>query len=163
MLLGQTSNDGVCQDGSDKDKDKEEEFNSIVKNLWKLFKKGNRFKRENCFGNGGDRFDRGHRSKAVGSSRGKRNCYGCGSKNHIVDDCLKAKMNKAFVGGAWSDSEDGDQMEKDAKCLMAIGSQKGEKESKELELTGEKINYSGSRQGISRCMPYQRVLAFHAS
>ncbi|GJU59286.1 UBN2 domain-containing protein [Tanacetum coccineum] len=51
------------------------------------------------------KFDRGHRSKAVGSSRGKRNCYGCGSKNHIVDDCLKAKMNKAFVGGAWSDSE----------------------------------------------------------
>ncbi|GJY78335.1 putative reverse transcriptase domain-containing protein [Tanacetum coccineum] len=125
VTRGQTSNDNVCQDGSDKDKDEEEEFNSIVKNLWKLFKKGNRFKRENFFGNSGDRFDRGHRSKGVGSSRGKRNCYGCGSKNHFVDDCLKAKMNKAFVGGDWSDSEDGDQIEKDAKCLMAIGSQKG--------------------------------------
>ncbi|GKB14153.1 DUF4219 domain-containing protein, partial [Tanacetum coccineum] len=108
------------------DEDEEEEFNLIVKNLWKLFKKGNRFERENRFGNGGDRFDRGHgnRSKGVGSSRGKRNCYGCGSKNHFIDDCPKAKMKKALVGGAWSDSEDGDQMEKDATCLMVIGSQK---------------------------------------
>ncbi|GJS92270.1 zf-CCHC domain-containing protein [Tanacetum coccineum] len=36
----------------------------------------------------------------------------------------KAKMKKAFFGGAWSDSEDGDKLEKDATCLMAIGSQK---------------------------------------
>ncbi|GKA72989.1 hypothetical protein Tco_0779205 [Tanacetum coccineum] len=99
---GQTSNDSVCQDRSDEDEDEEEEFNSIVKNLWKLFKKGNRFERENRFGNGGDKFDRGHgnRSKGVGSSRGKRNCYGCGSKNHFVDDYPKAKMKKALVGGA---------------------------------------------------------------
>ncbi|GKE19069.1 hypothetical protein Tco_1426646, partial [Tanacetum coccineum] len=99
---------------------------SDVKNLWKLLKKGNRFERENRFGNGGDRFDRGNgnRSKSVGSSRGKRNCYGCGNKNYFVDDCPKAKMKKAFFSGAWSDSEDGDQMEKDATCLMAIGSQK---------------------------------------
>ncbi|GJV90409.1 putative reverse transcriptase domain-containing protein, partial [Tanacetum coccineum] len=126
VTRGQTSNDSVCQDGSDEDEDEEEEFNSIVKNLWKLFKKGNRFDRENLFGKGGDRFDRGHgnRSKGVGSSRGKRNCYGCGSKNHFVDDCLKAKMKKAFVGGAWSDSKDGDQMEKGTTCLMAIGLQK---------------------------------------
>ncbi|GJX44206.1 hypothetical protein Tco_0260882 [Tanacetum coccineum] len=124
VTRGQTSNDSVCQDGSDEDK--QEEFNSIVKNLWKLFKNGNRFERENHFGNGGDRFNRGHgnRSKGVGSSRGKRNCCGCGSKTYFVDDCPKAKMQKAFVGGAWSDSEDGDQMQKDATFLMAIGSQK---------------------------------------
>ncbi|GJZ67727.1 reverse transcriptase domain-containing protein, partial [Tanacetum coccineum] len=91
-----------------------------------LFKKGNRFERENCFGNGGDRFDRGHgnRNKVVGSSRGKRNCYGCGSKNHFIDDYPKVKMKKAFFGGAWSDSKDGDQMGKDATCLMVISSQK---------------------------------------
>ncbi|GKA55381.1 putative nuclease HARBI1 isoform X1 [Tanacetum coccineum] len=126
VTRGQTSNDSICQDGSDVDEDKEEEFNSIVKNLWKLVKKGNRFERENRFVNGGDRFDRGHgnRSEGVRSSRGKRNCYGCGSKNHFVDDCPKAKIKKAFVGGAWSDSEDGDQMEKDATCRMAIGLQK---------------------------------------
>nr|GEX43465.1 putative ribonuclease H-like domain-containing protein [Tanacetum cinerariifolium] len=84
---------------------------------------GNRFERENRFGNGGDRFDRGNGngSKGVGSSRGKHNCYGCGSKNHFIDKYLKAKMKKAFVGGAWSDSEDGDQMKNDATCLMVIG------------------------------------------
>nr|GEV84891.1 hypothetical protein [Tanacetum cinerariifolium] len=86
----------------DEDEDKEEEFNSIVRNLWKLFKKDNRFERENHFGNGGDRFDRGHgnRSKGVGRSRGKHNCYGCGSKNHFIDNYPKAKIKKAFVGGA---------------------------------------------------------------
>ncbi|GJV81336.1 reverse transcriptase domain-containing protein [Tanacetum coccineum] len=85
VTRGQTSNDSVCQDGSDEDE--VEEFNSIIKNLWKLFKKGN-------------------------------------SKNYFIDDCPKAKMKKAFFGEAWSDSKDGDQMEKEAKCLMAIGSQK---------------------------------------
>ncbi|GJW21547.1 zf-CCHC domain-containing protein [Tanacetum coccineum] len=102
VTRGQTSNDNVCQDGSDGDEDEEEEF------------------------------DRGHgnRSKRVGSSRVKRNCYGCGSKNHLVDDCPKAKMKKVFVGGAWSDSEDDDQMKKDATCLMVISSQKGDEESK---------------------------------
>ncbi|GJW09031.1 hypothetical protein Tco_1571454 [Tanacetum coccineum] len=126
ITRGQTSNDGVCQDGSDEDEDEEEEFNSIVRNLWKLFKKGNSFERENLFGNDGDRFDRGHgdRSKGVRSSRGKCNCNGCSSKRHFVDDCPKAKMKKAFFGETWSDREDGDQMEKDATCLMAIGSQK---------------------------------------
>ncbi|GKC74810.1 hypothetical protein Tco_1120693 [Tanacetum coccineum] len=125
VTRGQTSNDSVCQDGSDEDEDEEEEFNSIVKNLWKLFKKSNRFERENRFGNGGDRFDRGHgnSSKGVGSFRGKCNCYVCGSKNHFVD-CTKENMKKAFFGRAWSDSAGGDQMEKDATCLMAIGLQK---------------------------------------
>ncbi|GKA33518.1 hypothetical protein Tco_0719947 [Tanacetum coccineum] len=96
VTKGQTSNDSVCQDGSDEDKDEEEELKSIVRNLWKLFKNGNRFERENRFGNGGDRFDRGHgnRSKGVESSRGKYNCYGCGSKNHFIDNYPKAKMKK---------------------------------------------------------------------
>nr|GEX33498.1 hypothetical protein [Tanacetum cinerariifolium] len=85
--------------------------------MYSLFKKGNRFKRGNRFGNGGDRFDKGH-GKCVGSSRGRRNCYGCGIKNHFIDECLNEKMRKAFVCGSWSDSEDGDQMEKDVTCLM---------------------------------------------
>ncbi|GJU39484.1 hypothetical protein Tco_1192441 [Tanacetum coccineum] len=86
VATGQTSNDTVCKDGSDKDEDGEEEFNSIVRNLWKLFKKGNRFERENHFVNSGDKFDRGRggRSKGVGSSRRERSCYGCGSKNHLL-------------------------------------------------------------------------------
>ena len=31
----------------------------------------------------------------------------------------QAKKNKAFVGGAWSDSEDDEQPPKEATCLMA--------------------------------------------
>nr|GEU30676.1 putative reverse transcriptase domain-containing protein [Tanacetum cinerariifolium] len=124
VTRGQNSNDNICQDGSDEAEDKKEEFNSIVKNLWKLFKKGNRYERENRFGNSGDRFDRGHRSKGFESSRGKSNCYGCGSKNHFVDDCPKAEMKNVFFGGVWSDSEDNDQMEKDATYLMEIGLEK---------------------------------------
>ncbi|GJS84579.1 UBN2 domain-containing protein [Tanacetum coccineum] len=81
VTRGQTSNDSVCQDGSDE----EEEFNSMMKNLWKFFKKGNRYKDGH-----------GNSSKGVGSSRGKHNCYVCGSKNHFVDDCPKAKMKKAL-------------------------------------------------------------------
>nr|GEV62517.1 hypothetical protein [Tanacetum cinerariifolium] len=103
VTRGQTSNDSVCQDGSDEDEHKEEEFNSIVKNLWKLFKKGNRFKRENRFGNGGDSYD---------------------NKNHFIDDCPTVKMKRVLVHRAESHSKDGDQMEKDATCLMAIDSQK---------------------------------------
>nr|GEX65213.1 UBN2 domain-containing protein [Tanacetum cinerariifolium] len=66
---GKISN--VCQDASDEDEDAKEEFNSIVRKLWKSFKNDNRFERENCFGNGGDRFDigRGGRRKGVGISR----------------------------------------------------------------------------------------------
>nr|GEW66333.1 zf-CCHC domain-containing protein/DUF4219 domain-containing protein/UBN2 domain-containing protein [Tanacetum cinerariifolium] len=97
---GQTSNDSVCQDGSDEDEDEdedeEEEFNSIVRNLWKLFKKDNMFEREKRFANGGDRFDRGRggRSKGVGSSRQECSFYGCGSKKHFVDDCPRETGKK---------------------------------------------------------------------
>nr|GEY20143.1 hypothetical protein [Tanacetum cinerariifolium] len=61
----QTSNDSVCQDGSDE----EEEFNSIVRKLWKLFKKGNRLERENRYGNNGDKFDRGRGRRSKASSK----------------------------------------------------------------------------------------------
>nr|GEX24954.1 DUF4219 domain-containing protein/UBN2 domain-containing protein [Tanacetum cinerariifolium] len=98
VTRGQTSNESVCQDGSDEDEDEEEDFNSIVKNLWK--------------------------SKGVRSSRRERNYYGYGNKNHFVDDCQKVKEKKAFIGVAWSDSDNGDQIKKYATCLMAIGSEK---------------------------------------
>nr|GFB12703.1 hypothetical protein [Tanacetum cinerariifolium] len=47
-----------------------------------------------------------------------RNFYG-----HFVSECKKPKENKAFIGGAWSDSEDGNKPQNDATCLMPIGSQ----------------------------------------
>ncbi|GJT43109.1 hypothetical protein Tco_0951824 [Tanacetum coccineum] len=44
-------------------------------------------------------------------------------KGHFIDECLKPKENKAFVRGAWSDSEDGDEPQNDATCLMVVDTQ----------------------------------------
>nr|GEX18938.1 hypothetical protein [Tanacetum cinerariifolium] len=44
-------------------------------------------------------------------------------KGHFASECRKPKENKAFVSGAWSDSEDNNEHQNDATCLMAIKSQ----------------------------------------
>ncbi|GJT86200.1 zf-CCHC domain-containing protein [Tanacetum coccineum] len=94
----QTSDDSDSQRGGDDDED--EEFGKD---------------RSNGFGNRG-----------VRSSRQKRGCYNCGGEGHFIGECLEPKENKAFVGGAWSDSEEGDEPQKDATCLMAIDSHENE-------------------------------------
>ncbi|GJZ39336.1 retrovirus-related pol polyprotein from transposon TNT 1-94, partial [Tanacetum coccineum] len=43
--------------------------------------------------------------------------------SHFVGECRKPKENKAFIGGAWSDSEDDDEHQNDTTCIMAIDSQ----------------------------------------
>nr|GEW35890.1 ribonuclease H-like domain-containing protein [Tanacetum cinerariifolium] len=43
-------------------------------------------------------------------------------EGHFIGECFEPKENKAFVGGAWSDSKEGDELQKDATCLMAIDS-----------------------------------------
>nr|GEU55648.1 zf-CCHC domain-containing protein/UBN2 domain-containing protein [Tanacetum cinerariifolium] len=53
----------------------------------------------------------------------KRDYYNCEEEGHFIGECPKPKENKAFVGGAWSDSEDNDEPLKDAICLMEINSQ----------------------------------------
>ncbi|GKE03589.1 zf-CCHC domain-containing protein, partial [Tanacetum coccineum] len=68
--------------------------------------------RDNSFGNKGGE-----------SSRQKGVCFNCGVEGHLSSECTKPKENKAFVGGAWSDSKDGDEPQNDATCLMAIDSQ----------------------------------------
>ncbi|GKA30571.1 zf-CCHC domain-containing protein [Tanacetum coccineum] len=127
----QTINDSDSQDGSDEDKDEEEEeaeaFNLLARNFQKFFHKGNRFGRDNRFGNGANRFGRGRGNsfgnKGGESSKQKGACYNCIIEGHFASECRNPKENKAFVGGAWSDSEDGDKHQNDATCLMAIESQ----------------------------------------
>ncbi|GJR26537.1 kinase-like domain, phloem protein 2-like protein [Tanacetum coccineum] len=58
----------------------------------------------------------GESSKKIGA------CYNCGIEGHFFSECRKSKENKAFIRGAWSDSEDGDEHQNDVTCLIAIDS-----------------------------------------
>ncbi|GKB15819.1 retrovirus-related pol polyprotein from transposon TNT 1-94, partial [Tanacetum coccineum] len=125
----QTSDDSDSQGGSDEEVDEEEAeaFNLLAKNFCKFFCKGNRFGRDNRFSYGANRFGRGRKNsfgnKGGESFRKRRGCYNFREEGHFISECLKPKENKAFVRRAWSDSEDGDEPQNDATCLMAIDSQ----------------------------------------
>ncbi|GJX72338.1 retrovirus-related pol polyprotein from transposon 17.6, partial [Tanacetum coccineum] len=127
----QTSDDSDSQDGSDEDVEEEEEepkaFNLMDRNFCKFFRKGNQFERGNLFGIGGNQFGKGRgnsfENKGGESSKPKEACYNCGLEDHFASECRKPKENKDFVGGAWSDSEDGDGHQNEATCLMEIDSQ----------------------------------------
>ncbi|GKB17068.1 hypothetical protein Tco_0850991 [Tanacetum coccineum] len=98
-----SSGDSDSQGDSDEDVYEEEEaevFSLMARNFRKFFRNGNWFGRNNRFGNGTNRIE-----------------------GHIASECRKPKENKAFVGGAWSDSEDSDEHQNDATCIMAIDSQ----------------------------------------
>ncbi|GJR51992.1 hypothetical protein Tco_1402513 [Tanacetum coccineum] len=47
----------------------------------------------------------------------------CKQERSLISECQKPKENKDFVRGAWSDSEDDNEPQNDATCLMAIDSQ----------------------------------------
>nr|GEZ22804.1 hypothetical protein [Tanacetum cinerariifolium] len=113
---------GNLKGGSDEDIDEEEvkAFNLLARNFHKFFRKGNRFGRGNRFGKGcGNSFE----NKSGESSKQKEACYNSGIEGHFASECRKPKENKAFIGGVWSDSEDDDEHQNDATCLMEIDSQ----------------------------------------
>ena len=96
----------------------------MAKNFRKFFRRGGNFRRGNRCGNRGNggrnNFggSRGFGNKVGESSRRTQACYNCGENNHFMNECTKPKMNKAFIGGAWSDSEDEDQPTNQDTCLM---------------------------------------------
>ncbi|GJZ88536.1 hypothetical protein Tco_0660318 [Tanacetum coccineum] len=96
----QTSDDSDIKDGSDEESD-EEEQEHLVYWLGTIASSSVRV------------IDLG---AAIDLAMGPIEC-------HFASECRKPKENKAFVGGAWSDSEDGDKQLNDATCLMAIDSQ----------------------------------------
>ncbi|GJZ64446.1 hypothetical protein Tco_0620867 [Tanacetum coccineum] len=92
----QISDDSDNQGGSDKDKDLNKDeakaFNLLASNFYEE------------------------------SSRQRRGYYNSGEEGHFIGECLKPKENKAFVRGAWSDSEDGNKLQNEATCLIEIDS-----------------------------------------
>ncbi|GJV11820.1 hypothetical protein Tco_1353361 [Tanacetum coccineum] len=99
-----TSNDSDSQEGSDEDVDEQEAkaFKLMARNF---------LGPSNGFG-----------EKGGESSKQKGVCYNYGIEVHFPSDCRKPNENKAFVGGAWSDSEDGNELQNDIICFMAIES-----------------------------------------
>ncbi|GKB07638.1 retrovirus-related pol polyprotein from transposon TNT 1-94 [Tanacetum coccineum] len=124
-----TSDDSDGQVRGDKyiDEEETEAFNRLARNFCKFFRKGNRVGCGNQFGNGGNRFGKGRRNsfgnKGGESSKTKGSCYNFRIEGHFACECRKPKENKAFIGGAWSDSEDSNEHQNDATSLMAIYSQ----------------------------------------
>nr|GEY49973.1 hypothetical protein [Tanacetum cinerariifolium] len=131
----QTSDDSDIQGESNEEE--AEEFNLLARNFQI---KG----RGNNFGNKG-----GESSKLKGA------CYNCGIEGHFASECRKPKENKAFVGGSWSDSEDGDEQPNDATCLMAIVSQKGNA----FKLQDEALNFSKFKESSIALDDMLRVVA----
>nr|GEV02964.1 hypothetical protein [Tanacetum cinerariifolium] len=129
----QTSDDSDSQGGiNDIDEEEAEALNLLARNFRKFFRKffrkGNQFGRGNQFGNVENRFGKGRNNgfedKGGESSNKKTAYYNCGIECHFASECRKSNENKAFIGGAWSDSEYDDIQLNDETCLMAINSQK---------------------------------------
>ncbi|GJT84099.1 hypothetical protein Tco_1058441 [Tanacetum coccineum] len=102
----QTSDDSDSQRGSEEDIDEEEAmaFNLLARNFHKFFCKGNRFGRDNRFGNGANRFGKGRgnsfEKKGGESSKPKGDRYNYSIEGHFASECRKPKEKNAFIGGA---------------------------------------------------------------
>ncbi|GJV11607.1 retrovirus-related pol polyprotein from transposon TNT 1-94 [Tanacetum coccineum] len=110
----QTSDDSDSQGGSDEDIDEEEAeaFNLLARNFRKFFRKGNRFVHGNGFSNGG----------------------------HFASEYREPKENKAFIGGAWSDSErTNDKHSHDEKRVLEDKKSKLSSKINDLEIEVKKI------------------------
>ncbi|GJR50699.1 hypothetical protein Tco_1401220 [Tanacetum coccineum] len=120
-----TSDDSDSQGGSDEDVDEEEaeEFNLMARNFHVIdLKKENEELLSDSQGGSDEDIEEEEEADAFNMmARNFRKFFR--KEGHFASECRKPKENKEFVGGAWSDSEDDDEPQNDATCLMAIDSQ----------------------------------------
>ncbi|GKE65451.1 zf-CCHC domain-containing protein, partial [Tanacetum coccineum] len=99
----------------------DEEYAMAVRNFKKFFKRQGRFVKQPY-----EERRSFQRNKDDKNKTSERKCFKCGDPNHLIRECLKQlkyQNQRAFVGGAWSDSDDDEEEKtKDEKCLMAKAS-----------------------------------------
>ncbi|GJU28654.1 zf-CCHC domain-containing protein [Tanacetum coccineum] len=105
------------EDSSTSDSE-DEEYAMAVRNFKKFFKRQGRFVKQPY-----EERRSFQRNKDDKNKTSERKCFKCGDPNHLIGECpkqLKYQNQRAFVGGAWSDSDDDEEEKtKDEKCLMA--------------------------------------------
>ncbi|GJQ91861.1 copia protein [Tanacetum coccineum] len=94
----------------------DEKYAMAVRDFKKFFRKRGKFVRQPY-----DDKKNIRKSKEEKKGKEERRCFKCGDPNHFISNCPKHSFNdqKAFVGGCWSNSEEGDDS-KDEICLMAL-------------------------------------------
>ncbi|GJR19160.1 hypothetical protein Tco_0967687 [Tanacetum coccineum] len=92
-----------------------------VRDFKKFFKRQGRFVRQPH-----DERKSSQRNKDDKNGKIERKCFKCGDPNHLIGEYPKLSRNynkKAFVGGSWSDSDEGEEEKtKDENYLMAKAS-----------------------------------------
>ena len=104
-------------DESSSDSD-DEEYALAVRDFKKFFRRRGKFVRQPKEDKKSFQKDREDKK-----GKGERKCFRCGDTSHLIRECPKPPKNKsqsAFVSGAWSDSEnDDDEQKNDEIALMA--------------------------------------------
>nr|GEV16273.1 alpha/beta hydrolases superfamily protein [Tanacetum cinerariifolium] len=110
-----SDDDSSYSDSEDK------EYAMAVKEFKKFFKRRGRFSRQPR-----DERKSFQRSRSDKDGKSERICFRCGDPNHFIGEYPKSsKINnqKAFIGGAWSDSgEDEEEKAKDETWFVAQAS-----------------------------------------
>lgn len=91
-----------------------EEYALAVRDFKKFFKQRGRFVRQPR-----DEKKAPLKAREDRYSKGEKRCFGCSDTKHLVGDCphqVKDKNQRAYVSGAWSDSN---EYGKNETCLMA--------------------------------------------
>ena len=123
-----SDNDDSCSESED------EEYARVVREFKKL-RRSTRQPRDKGF----------QRHKNGNNNKRERKCFRCGNPNHIIGDCPRSPKNndqRAFIGKAWSDSDQEKKMNNEA-CLVAQASDERRKDSEcSKHMTGNRKPFS---------------------